>query len=86
VLSVGKFKTEDEAITLANNTDYGLSAGLHSSEILFPDFENFDYGPSCAEDADQCMRVTSALEAGTVSIMFLPEYSLQVLTTFARFG
>jgi aldehyde dehydrogenase (NAD+) len=48
VLSVGKFKTEEEAIQLANNTSYGLGAGLHSS------------------DANQCMRVSSALEAGTV--------------------
>ncbi|KAF8192501.1 aldehyde dehydrogenase domain-containing protein [Pholiota molesta] len=48
VLSVGVFKTEDEAIALANNTTYGLGAGLHSS------------------DANQCMRVSSALEAGTV--------------------
>ncbi|KAF8974222.1 aldehyde dehydrogenase domain-containing protein [Flammula alnicola] len=48
VLSVGVFKTEDEAIALANDTAYGLGAGLHSS------------------DANQCMRVSSALEAGTV--------------------
>nr|BAV14019.1 aldehyde dehydrogenase [Pholiota microspora] len=48
VLSVGVFKTEDEAIALANNTNYGLGAGLHST------------------DANQCMRVSSALEAGTV--------------------
>lgn len=31
VLSVGKFKTEDEAVALANDTTYGLGAGLHSS-------------------------------------------------------
>ncbi|KAH7916194.1 aldehyde dehydrogenase domain-containing protein [Hygrophoropsis aurantiaca] len=48
VLSVGRFKTEEEAISLANDTTYGLGAGLHSS------------------DANQCMRVSSALEAGTV--------------------
>ncbi|KIK99245.1 hypothetical protein PAXRUDRAFT_822937 [Paxillus rubicundulus Ve08.2h10] len=48
VLSVGRFKTEEEAITLANDTTYGLGAGLHSN------------------DANQCMRVSSALEAGTV--------------------
>ncbi|KAG6813494.1 hypothetical protein H0H92_010519 [Tricholoma furcatifolium] len=48
VLSVGRFKTEEEAITLANDTTYGLGAGLHST------------------DANQCMRVASALEAGTV--------------------
>ncbi|THH17943.1 hypothetical protein EW146_g2947 [Bondarzewia mesenterica] len=48
VLAVGKFTTEEEAITLANNTTYGLGAGLHSN------------------DAAQCMRVSSALEAGTV--------------------
>ncbi|KAF8076295.1 aldehyde dehydrogenase domain-containing protein [Lyophyllum atratum] len=48
VLSVGRFKTEEEAISLANDTSYGLGAGLHSS------------------DANQCMRVSSAFEAGTV--------------------
>ncbi|EFI27690.1 aldehyde dehydrogenase [Coprinopsis cinerea okayama7 len=48
VLSVGKFKTEEEAIAVANDTSYGLGAGLHSN------------------DASQCMRVSSALEAGTV--------------------
>ncbi|KAF9534827.1 aldehyde dehydrogenase domain-containing protein [Crepidotus variabilis] len=48
VLAVGQFKTESEAIELANATTYGLGAGLHSN------------------DANQCMRVSSALEAGTV--------------------
>ncbi|KAF5388283.1 hypothetical protein D9615_000287 [Tricholomella constricta] len=48
VLSVGRFSTEDEAIALANDTSYGLGAGLHSN------------------DANQCMRVSSALEAGTI--------------------
>ncbi|KAF9063503.1 aldehyde dehydrogenase domain-containing protein [Rhodocollybia butyracea] len=32
VLSVGRFKTEEEAIALANNTTYGLGAGLHSTD------------------------------------------------------
>ncbi|EIM88564.1 NAD-aldehyde dehydrogenase [Stereum hirsutum FP-91666 SS1] len=32
VLVVGKFSTEDEAITLANDTVYGLGAGLHSTD------------------------------------------------------
>ncbi|KAJ7507709.1 aldehyde dehydrogenase domain-containing protein [Mycena galericulata] len=49
VLSVGRFTTEEEAIKLANDTDYGLGAGLHSN------------------DANQCMRVASALEAGTIN-------------------
>lgn len=31
VLAVGRFRTEEEAIELANNTSYGLGAGLHSS-------------------------------------------------------
>ncbi|KAF7792131.1 hypothetical protein EIP86_003161 [Pleurotus ostreatoroseus] len=48
VLCVGKFHTEEEAIKLANDTNYGLGAGLHSN------------------DASQCVRVSSALEAGTV--------------------
>jgi aldehyde dehydrogenase (NAD+) len=34
VLSVGKFKTEEEAIALANDTSYGLGAGVHSSMYL----------------------------------------------------
>ncbi|KAH9912714.1 NAD-aldehyde dehydrogenase [Fomitopsis serialis] len=32
VLSVTKFKTEEEAIAQANNTTYGLGAGLHSND------------------------------------------------------
>ncbi|KAJ4466503.1 aldehyde dehydrogenase domain-containing protein [Lentinula aciculospora] len=32
VLSIGRFKTEEEAIALANNTTYGLGAGLHSTD------------------------------------------------------
>jgi len=48
VLAMTKFHTEDEAVSLANATSYGLGAGLHSS------------------DANQCMRVSSALDAGTV--------------------
>lgn len=31
VLSVAKFKTEEEVIEIANDTAYGLGAGLHSS-------------------------------------------------------
>ncbi|TDL29623.1 aldehyde dehydrogenase [Rickenella mellea] len=50
VLAVGTFKTEQDAVNLANDTTYGLGAGLHSN------------------DANQCMRVSSALEAGTVWI------------------
>ena len=34
MLSVAKFKTEEEAIELANDTTYGLGAGLHSSTYL----------------------------------------------------
>ena len=34
VLCVGKFHTEEEAIKLANDTNYGLGAGLHSSTSL----------------------------------------------------
>ncbi|KAF7983872.1 hypothetical protein HWV62_18210 [Athelia sp. TMB] len=55
VLSVGKFSTEEEVIALANDTNYGLGAGLHSN------------------DANQCMRVAGALEAGTV---WVNEYNL----------
>jgi len=37
VLAVGRFNTEEEVIELANNTSYGLGAGLHSSgsRVLF---------------------------------------------------
>ncbi|PIL36709.1 hypothetical protein GSI_00398 [Ganoderma sinense ZZ0214-1] len=35
VLAVAKFTTEEEAIRLANDTSYGLGAGLHSSACIF---------------------------------------------------
>ncbi|KII94734.1 hypothetical protein PLICRDRAFT_33547 [Plicaturopsis crispa FD-325 SS-3] len=63
VLVVGKFSTEDEAVALANDTSYGLGAGLHSN------------------DANQCMRVSQALEAGTV---WVNQYNL--LTNNVPFG
>lgn len=63
VLSIGRFKSEEEAIMLANDTTYGLGAGLHSN------------------DAGQCMRVSSALEAGTV---WVNQYN--VLCNNAPFG
>ena len=63
VLVVGKFKTEEEAIKLANNTSYGLGSGLHSN------------------DAAQCLRVSNALEAGTV---WVNQYNL--LTNNVPFG
>lgn len=34
VLAVAKFSTEEEAIELANDTSYGLGAGLHSSTFM----------------------------------------------------
>lgn len=48
MLAVAKFSSEAEATQLANDTSYGLGAGVFSS------------------DANQCMRMASALEAGTV--------------------
>jgi len=36
VLALGRFSTEEEAIELANNTSYGLGAGLHSSGSRVP--------------------------------------------------
>lgn len=33
VLCVSKFETEEEVIALANDTTYGLAAGLHSSKF-----------------------------------------------------
>jgi hypothetical protein len=85
VLSVGVFKTEDEAIALANNTTYGLGAGLHSSMCLidamrpWPNPKRFIDNFPRAGDANQCMRVSSALEAGTVSHSYIP-----FLSTFSR--
>jgi aldehyde dehydrogenase (NAD+) len=48
VLAVAKFDSEEEAIALANDTLYGLGAGVFSS------------------DAARCMRVSAAIQAGTV--------------------
>ncbi|KAG8980858.1 aldehyde dehydrogenase (NAD(P)(+)) ald5, partial [Tulasnella sp. 427] len=35
VVVIGKFETEEEAIRLANETTYGLAAGIQSSSLLF---------------------------------------------------
>ncbi len=67
VLSVGVFKTEEEGVALANNTTYGLGAGLHSSMCSFRTPATFEKLTLSIDDANQCMRVSSALEAGTVS-------------------
>jgi aldehyde dehydrogenase (NAD+) len=64
---VGKFKTEDEAVALANDTTYGLGAGLHSSTFSHSPIFFRSHFIQLQDDANQCMRVSSALEAGTVS-------------------
>ncbi|KAJ6538594.1 NAD-aldehyde dehydrogenase [Mycena sp. CBHHK59/15] len=66
VLSVGRFKTEEEAINLANDTSYGLGAGLHSN------------------DANQCMRVASALDAGTKQSVCSPRLGGSILDTSVK--
>lgn len=50
VLSVIRFKTEDEAVALANDSSYGLHAGVWSRNI------------------DRAVRVSRALQAGTVHV------------------
>ena len=65
VLSVGKFRTEQEAIDLANDTTYGLAAGLHSSSHFVFTLHRRRLIVMIADQA-QCHRVSSALEAGTV--------------------
>jgi aldehyde dehydrogenase (NAD+) len=50
VLSIKTFKTEDEAIEIANDTTYGLAAALYTSDVT------------------RALRVSSKLEAGSVSI------------------
>ena len=70
VLSVGKFHTEQEAIDLANDTTYGLAAGLHSSSYLY--FRPPPRLITLVADQAQCHRVSSALEAGTASVLGTP--------------
>ncbi|KAJ1026709.1 hypothetical protein NDA16_002307 [Ustilago loliicola] len=48
VLAVATFKDEQEAVRLANDTSYGLGAGVFS------------------QNASRCMRVSGAIQAGTV--------------------
>jgi aldehyde dehydrogenase (NAD+) len=66
VLSVGKFHTEQEAIDLANDTSYGLAAGLHSSSHFCFRPTSQAHTVTLIADQAQCHRVSSALEAGTV--------------------
>lgn len=71
-MSVGRFSTEEEAIALANDTSYGLGAGLHSSTPSDP--SQFMSPDVSQDDANQCMRVSSALEAGTVCFISILRY------------
>ena len=52
VVVVAKFKTEEEAVALANDSAYGLAAGIFT------------------KDYERAMRVTAALQAGTVWVNF----------------
>lgn len=79
---MGRFGTEEEAIGLANNTPYGLGAGLHSSGSLVclcdfvPPERKLDHVPVLG-DANQAMRVSSALDAGTVSDLVAASQSVR---------
>jgi aldehyde dehydrogenase (NAD+) len=68
VLSVSKFDTEEEVIALANDTTYGLGAGLHSSKFCIIDVHLHPciHVQSFLDDANQIHRVVNALDAGTV--------------------
>lgn len=50
VISIKTFKTEEEAIELANDTTYGLAASIYTGDVT------------------RAMRVSTLLEAGTVTI------------------
>jgi aldehyde dehydrogenase (NAD+) len=81
VLVVGKFKTEEEAIQLANDTSYGLGSGLHSSPCSVRFVRAVIVLTFVTEDASQCIRVSNAIEAGTV---WINQYN--VLFNNAPFG
>ncbi|PWN28673.1 aldehyde dehydrogenase [Jaminaea rosea] len=63
VLAVIPFDTEEEAIAMANDSEYGLGAGVFS------------------ENGARCLRVSSAIQAGTV---FINNYAL--LSNAVPFG
>ena len=65
VLSVIRFGAEADAIELANDTIYGLAAGILTTDILTTDIWVPDIW---APDIGRAMRVSKALKAGTVSI------------------
>ncbi len=87
MLAVGKFNTEDEAIALANETSYGLGAGVHSSErsdIRLIDIAHNILLMAYTDDANQCMRVSSSLEAGTVSTAIIHDLGYITHISFRR--
>ena len=53
VIVIAKFKDTDDVIAKANNTEYGLGAGVFTSNIT------------------RAIKVSNALEAGTVCKLFL---------------
>jgi acyl-CoA reductase-like NAD-dependent aldehyde dehydrogenase len=79
------FENEDEGIRIANDTTYGLGAGLHSKGLSRPRVLNFflrcQHVLFSLADADQIMRVGQQLKAGTV---WINNYTL--LSNAAPFG
>lgn len=68
VLAVGRFSTEEEAIELANNTSYGLGAGLHSSGSLVYLSEVVAPESKLGHCAFRLFRGRESSDAGFVSI------------------
>ncbi len=65
VVSIAKFKTEEEVIELANDTTYGLAAGMpfHDTSTIFAPTDLV--AGIFTKDYERAIRVTSALKAGT---------------------
>lgn len=89
VLTVKTFRTEDEAVELANNTSYGLAGKLNvlfhmqsTTQVVLCHLarkKDTDYNRNTAclytSDITRALRVSSSIESGGVSINspYLPE-------------
>lgn len=74
-----RFKTEEEAVEMANNTEVGLAGCVRTCPILVDSLTGTCYSYFFTENIARLYRVAAALEVGMVRLL-LPAFFLVPLT------